>query len=110
MSRLSPEELNAAGLPVLYSPEEVEELRLLPEVTANWLKRKAGLGLVPCTRLGRTIMFSAGDITEIACSGAQKPRDAAAAATVTPIAASRRKAPGGERKLRARPPRKRGAA
>jgi hypothetical protein len=110
MSRLSPEELNAAGLPVLYSPEEVEQLRLLPEVTANWLKRKAGLSLIPCTRLGRTVMFSADDITEIARSGAQRPKDVAAAATVTPIASGKRKAPGAEPKLRARPPRKRGAA
>jgi hypothetical protein len=106
MSRPTPEELAAVGAPVLYSPEEAAEI--LPGKSAYWLKRNAGKGTIPCTRLGRTVMFTPADLSEIARAGARKPQ--AASSAPVPIA-GRRKAPEGGRTLKARvPKRKQGAA
>jgi len=108
---MTPEERIAAGLPVMYSPEEAVSLGILPGLTVNWLKRQAGREAIPCTRLGRVIMFSAGDLTEIARRGARKPQDGSPAAPVTPIAGKQKAVPSGGRKLQAREPRsRRGAA
>jgi hypothetical protein len=107
MTRPTPEELAAVGAPVLYSPEEAEAI--LPGKTAHWLKRKAGKGEIPHTRLGRTIMFSPADLSEIARAGARKPQ--AAPAAVTPIAGRRKAAEGGKAIQASVPRRKqRGAA
>jgi Helix-turn-helix domain len=98
-------ELAAVGAPVLYTPEEAAPITGKSDY---WLKRKAGKGEIPHTRLGRTVMFSPADLSEIARNGARKPQ--AAPAAVTPIA-GRRKRAAGDRTLEARVPRrKRGAA
>lgn len=95
------------GVPVLYSPEQAAGW--FPRKTANWLKAQARKGAIPCTRLGRTIMFSDADLAEIARMGQQRPKPTALTAR-TP----RRKqsaARSGEPVLRAKaPPRKRSAA
>jgi hypothetical protein len=110
MSPRSPEELAAlaaSGAPVLYSPEEAE--MILPGKTAYWLKNQARLRRIPCTRLGRTVLFTPADLNEIARDGARKP--ATEPAGVVPISGGRKKAPVAGRKLQARVPRKnRGAA
>jgi hypothetical protein len=108
---MTPEERIAAGLPVMYSPEEAVSLGILPGLTVNWLKRQAGRGAIPCTRLGRVIMFSAADLTEIARRGARKPQGDAPAAEVTPITKGQKAPAAGSRKLQPREPRsRRGAA
>lgn len=105
MTRPTPEELAAVGAPVLYSPEEAAAI--LPGKTAYWLKRNAGKEAIPHTRLGRTIMFSPADLSEIARTGARKP--SAAPAAVTPITGRRKAADDGTLQPRV-PRRKRGAA
>ncbi len=39
-----------------YTPEEAA--KYLKVVTAHWLKRKAGAGAIPHTRLGRKVVFT----------------------------------------------------
>ena len=50
--------------PLLYTAEEAREL-LGKARSADWLKRKAGIGLIPCTRIGRTVMWSRADLEEL---------------------------------------------
>lgn len=104
MTRPSPGELAAVGAPVLYSPEEAAAI--LPGKTAHWLKKKAREGKIPHARIGRTVMFTPADLTEIAREGARKPRPAPGA-VVLASRARRTQAQGG-RVLQSRvPPRKR---
>ena len=97
----------AHGIPVMRSPKEAAEF--FPGKTANWLKVQARKGAIPCTRLGRTIMFSEADLAAIALMGQQRP-----AATPLVARTPRRKmatASKGEPALKAKvPPRKRSAA
>lgn len=97
------------GVPVLYSPEQAAEW--FPKKTANWFKAQARIGAIPCTRLGRTIMFSDADLTEIARMGQQRPRPAALAARAPRRKQAAIARSGSEPALKAKvPPRKRRAA
>jgi hypothetical protein len=49
---------------VLHDAQETS-LILAGAVTANWLIRKAGLGLIPHTRVGRFARWSDADIDQI---------------------------------------------
>lgn len=46
----------------LFTPTQVAELTNIPE---PWLRRRAGQRRIPCTYIGRTLLFSAGDIREL---------------------------------------------
>lgn len=96
------------GVPALYSPEQAAEW--FPRKTANWLKARARAGVIPCTRMGRTIMFSEADLAEIARMGQQRPK-AVQISGRTPPRKQAAPASGGEPVLKAKvPPRKRKAA
>lgn len=55
----------------LYTPAEAAELLAVPE---SWLQRKAGLRLIPCTKVGKHLRFSARDLERIAQEGEQAVR------------------------------------
>jgi hypothetical protein len=86
MTRLSPEQRAAAGVPVLFTPEEAAQIL---RKSAYWLKRNAGQGTIPHTRIGRTISFTAADLAEITRNGARKPGTATAAAPAAPARVTR---------------------
>ena len=60
-ARPSPEELAAVGAPVHYTPGEAAAI-LDPsgKTTGYWLLKRARSGEFPCTRVGRSIVFSPG--------------------------------------------------
>jgi len=86
-ARPSPEELAAVGAPVHYTPAEAAAI-LDPsgKTTGYWLLKRARSGLFPCTRVGRSIVFSPANLAEIA-RGLNKP----AAPRTIATAASRSK-------------------
>jgi excisionase family DNA binding protein len=55
----------------LYTPAEAAQLLAVPE---SWLRRKAGRRLIPCTKLGKHLRFSATDLTQITDTGQQAAR------------------------------------
>lgn len=57
--------------PRLFTSAESAELLAVPE---SWLRRKAGLRLIPCTKLGKHLRFSTEDLTQIAKDGQQTVR------------------------------------
>jgi len=59
---------------LLHDAEATSEL-LGKVVSANWLTRKAGLGLIPCTRIGRRAMWSDNDIAELIRENYCDPRN-----------------------------------
>lgn len=61
----------ADGAARLYTPAEAAELLAVPE---SWLRRKAGLRLIPCTKIGKHLRFSARDLERIAREGEQAVR------------------------------------
>jgi excisionase family DNA binding protein len=48
---------------LLYTPAEGAQMLSVPE---SWLRRRAGEGDVPCTRVGRYLRFSRADLEAIA--------------------------------------------
>lgn len=97
------------GVPVLYSPEQAAEW--FPKKTANWLRTQARNAAIPCTRMGRTIMFSEADLAEIARMSQQRPKPPATLTARTPRRRRTTAAGGGDPVLKAKvPPRKRKAA
>ena len=95
------------AVPRFYSPKEAAGF--FPGKTANWLKVQARKGGIPCTRMGRTIMFSDADLTDIGRMFQQKaqPQSLVARTPRRKLAAAAR----GEPALKAKvPPRKRSAA
>lgn len=105
MSRPSEAELIKAGAPVMYDPEQAGPI---VGHTANWMKIKARKNLIPCTRVGRKIMFTPQDLADLAAMGRQRPQMAAA----TSRAANRKgeAADAAKPRLQARPPKRRAAA
>lgn len=91
-ARPSPEELTAVGAPVHYTPAEAAGI-LDPsgKTTGYWMLKRARSGQFPCTRVGRSIVFSPGNLAEIARSlnKPSKPRTA-----VVPVQAQRSAARG----------------
>lgn len=67
VERHSPEELAAAGAPILYPADEAA-LILDPSgrTTAYWLLKRARSGEFPCTQVGRSKVFSPANLAEIA--------------------------------------------
>lgn len=65
--RRSPEELAAAGAPILYPADEAA-LILDPSgrTTGYWLLKRARSGEFPCTQVGRSKVFSPANLAEIA--------------------------------------------
>jgi hypothetical protein len=111
MGELSPAELAAAGAPVLYTPEQAADIMGdgSGALTANWFREKARKELIPCTRVGRVIMFSPEDLAEIARAGQRRPQPRPALVPRTP---ARRKAAegGGAPVLQVRTPRRKRSA
>lgn len=96
------------GTPVFRTPAQMAEI--FPGKMANWFKVQARSGAIPCTRLGRTIMFSEADLAEIARMSQQRPRPAPLAGR-TPRRKQAAASRDGEPVLKAKvPPRKRKAA
>jgi hypothetical protein len=56
----------ATGPPLLYTPAEAAEKLA---TTESWLRRKAGLRLIPCTFIGKRLRFSDADLQAIVASG-----------------------------------------
>lgn len=54
------------GPPLLYTPAEAAEKLA---TTESWLRRKAGLRLIPCTFIGKRLRFSDADLQAIIASG-----------------------------------------
>ncbi|MFD2420390.1 DNA-binding protein [Amycolatopsis pigmentata] len=54
------------GPPLLYTPAEAAEKLA---TTESWLRRKAGLRLVPCTFIGKRLRFSDADLQAIIACG-----------------------------------------
>ena len=52
--------------PLLYTPAQAAE-RLA--ITESWLRRKAGLRLIPCTFVGKHLRFSDADLHAIVAAG-----------------------------------------
>lgn len=48
--------------PLLLTPDEAGEL---VRRTGGWMRRKAAAGEIPCTVLGRTILFSDTDLDDL---------------------------------------------
>ncbi|WP_208024586.1 helix-turn-helix domain-containing protein [Amycolatopsis pithecellobii] len=61
----------ATGSPLLYTPAEAAEKLA---TTESWLRRKAGLRLIPCTFIGKRLRFSDADLQAIVASGS-RPAD-----------------------------------
>jgi hypothetical protein len=59
------------GPPLLYTPAEAAEKLA---TTESWLRRKAGLRLIPCTFIGKRLRFSDADLQAIVASGS-RPAD-----------------------------------
>lgn len=65
--------------PLLYTAEQAS-VRLgtdgngKPIVTANWLKRRAAKGLIPCTYLGRSPSWSQKDLDDLLEQRRKTPR------------------------------------
>ena len=80
MTRPDPSELAAVGAPILYAPDEAAGI-LDPsgKTTGYWLLKRARSGEFPCTRVGRSIVFSPGNLAEIARSlhKSARPKNAA---------------------------------
>ncbi|GLY71687.1 helix-turn-helix domain-containing protein [Amycolatopsis taiwanensis] len=57
-----------AGPPLLYTPAEAAEKLA---TTESWLRRKAGLRLIPCTFVGKRLRFSDADLQAIVASGSR---------------------------------------
>lgn len=91
--RPSPEELAAVGAPVHYTPGEAAGI-LDPsgKTTGYWLLKRARSGEFPCTRVGRSIVFSPGNLAEIA-RALNRP---SVQRTATVPAQGRRRAPKGK--------------
>jgi len=70
--------------------------------SANWMKTQARAGKIPFTRLGRGMVWTPQQISEILRAGEQKPRPALASRPP----ARRRAADGGTAALQARPQRR----
>ncbi|WP_341866365.1 helix-turn-helix domain-containing protein [Amycolatopsis coloradensis] len=51
---------------LLYTPAQAAELLAVPE---SWVRRKAGLRLVPCTFVGKHLRFSQEDLRAIIAAG-----------------------------------------
>lgn len=95
MTRPTPSELAALGAPILYAPDEAAAI-LDPagKTTGYWLLKRARSGEFPCTKVGRSIVFSPGNLAEIARGlnkpgrqrtiAASRPQAAAAKAKPTP--------------------------
>ncbi|MCC3650763.1 helix-turn-helix domain-containing protein [Streptomyces sp. S07_1.15] len=68
-----PESASGTGSParLLYTPEQAAELLQIP---ASWLRKKAAAGLIPCTRVGRHLRFSAADVETVIRDGARPAR------------------------------------
>lgn len=56
------------GPPLLYTPGEAAEKLA---TTESWLRRKAGLRLIPCTFVGKRLRFSDADLQAIVASGSR---------------------------------------
>lgn len=70
---------DSATLPRLHTPAAAAQLLSVPE---SWLRRKAGLRLIPCTFLGKHLRFSDADLAAIIENGAQSDRTPRYRATV----------------------------
>jgi hypothetical protein len=64
-----------AGRPLLYTPAQAAPMLAITEA---WLRRKAGQRLIPCSRVGKRLLFSDADLQSIVAA-AQQP-----ASTETP--------------------------
>jgi len=72
------EELAAAGLPIHYTaPEAAAILDPTGKTTGYWLLTRARSGLFPCTKVGRSTVFSPANLAEIARSLNKPSRPAA---------------------------------
>ncbi len=58
--------------PRLFTPADAAALLAVPE---SWLRRKAGLRLIPCTLLGKHLRFSVADLAAIAGGGSRPTRE-----------------------------------
>jgi excisionase family DNA binding protein len=56
--------------PLLYTPAQAAERLSLKE---SWLRRKAGLGEIPCNRQGKHLRFTAADLQAIVNNGSSTP-------------------------------------
>jgi len=90
--------------PVSYDAEEAGKIL---HRSANWMKTKARAGKIPFTRLGRQMVWTPQNLSEILRAGEQKPRPAALAARPP---ARRRPSADGPAVLQARPQRQRKGA
>jgi excisionase family DNA binding protein len=52
--------------PLLYTPAQAAEMLA---ITESWLRRKAGLRLIPCTFVGKHLRFSGADLHAIVAAG-----------------------------------------
>ncbi len=73
-------------VPVLLTPGQAAQLLSVPE---SWLRRKAGLRLIPATYIGKHLRFSPADLAAIAHAGARPARQPGRA----PRAPQRRRQP-----------------
>jgi len=80
----------------MYTPEEAAQIlgRDSGALTANWFKEKARYGLIPCTRIGRAVLFTAEDLAEIARMGRQRTLPSG-----RPARPAARRRPAGEPKI-----------
>ncbi|WP_431910371.1 helix-turn-helix domain-containing protein [Amycolatopsis thermoflava] len=59
---------SATAEPLLYTPAQAAEKLAVPE---SWLRRKAGVRVIPCTFLGKHLRFSEADLRAIVASGSR---------------------------------------
>lgn len=110
MTRPDPSELAAVGAPILYAPDEAAAI-LDPsgKTTAYWLLKRARSGEFPCTHVGRSRVFSPGNLAEIArlLNQPGRPKGAPATTTRPRAGTSRARAVDAATPARSKPPRKR---
>ncbi|GAA3850557.1 helix-turn-helix domain-containing protein [Amycolatopsis tucumanensis] len=64
----APPDASATAEPLLYTPAQAAEKLAVPE---SWLRRKAGLRVIPCTFLGKHLRFSEADLRAIVVNGSR---------------------------------------
>jgi excisionase family DNA binding protein len=74
------EQLVADQLP-LRTPAEAAQLLAVPE---SWMRRKAAARAIPCTFLGKHLLFSPADLAAIIAAAAQPPRTRPTASRIRP--------------------------